>query len=125
MADTSIERDTVSNEELLKFINNFMYLVSVISADGRIDDEVSMILQKGRKLHQAGKQIVWNENAPETAKIMMYRMYQMSIVLYGAECWRMMEKNWCRLQVGEIKFFRAINSKSRRDRVRNEILDRN
>lgn len=45
--DRSIIRDIVLSGNPVKLENNFRYLGSAISADGRINEEMPMRLQKG------------------------------------------------------------------------------
>lgn len=47
----------------------------------------------------------------------MYTMYYMT--MYGAERWRMMERDLSRQLAGEMKFLWAIKVKLRKDRGRN------
>lgn len=110
------------NGEPLKLVESFTYLGSEISADGRMDLEISKRLQKGGNFYQTIKHLIWDKKVPEKAKIMMYSLYYMPMVLYGAETWKMTERDWSRLQAGEMRFLRAIKGKTRRDRIRNENI---
>ena len=122
--DENVDGNIELNGEPLKIVRSFRYLGSEISADGKINEEISKRLQKGGNLYQAIKHMVWDRKIPEKAKILMYKMYYVPIVLYGAEAWTMTEREWSRLQAGEMKFLRAIKGKTRRDRIRNEDIRR-
>lgn len=122
--DANIAGDIELNGEPLKIVRNFRYLGSEIADDGRISYEITRRLQKGGNFYQTVKHLICDGKIPEKAKIMMYKMYYVPIMLYGAETWTMTEREWSRMQAGEMRFLRAIKGKTRRDRIRNEDIRR-
>lgn len=117
--DKELEGEIILDGEPLKVVKSFIYLGSEINEEGRMGDEVTKRLQKGANLYQAVKHLLWNKKIPEKAKMLMYKLYYVPSVLYGAESWRMTEREWSRLQAGEMRFLRSIKGKTRWDRVRN------
>jgi hypothetical protein len=79
---------------------------------------------KGAGFYQSIRHLLWDKDIPKKAKVTMYKTYYTPIVTYGAEVWNITEREWSRVQAGEMKFIRGIKGKTRLDRMRNEELRR-
>lgn len=105
-------------------MQDFTYLGAKVSADGRMDKEITNRLQKGGKFYQSVRHLLWDKEVPGKAKMVMYNTYYTPIITYVAETWTMSEKSWSRIQAGEMKFLRGVVGKSRKDRIRNVDIRR-
>src|SRR6218665_1050694 len=48
--------------------------------------------------------------------------YRLPVLLYGSECWCLRREDGSKLLVAEMSWLKGILGKSRRDRIRNEII---
>lgn len=122
--DGELERPLKVEGKPLKLVEKFTYLGTVISNDGRMAQEITTRLGKGAGFYQSIRHLLWDKDIPKKAKVTMYKTYYTPIVTYGAEVWNITEREWSRVQAGEMKFIRGIKGKTRLDRMRNEELRR-
>ena len=108
--------------EVLKKVESFKYLGSVIEESGRNDKEIS---ERGRQAHgflQSVRGLVWSRDVPQKSKQVLYRTYYVPILTYASETWVMKKRQVSRIQACEMKFQRSRLGITRRDRVRNETV---
>lgn len=67
--------------------------------------------------------ILWRIEITKTRKLKIYRKLTKSGLIYGAETWRLPEKNKKKLEVVEMDAIRKAARISRRDRVKNEEVN--
>lgn len=70
-------------------------------------------------MFQSVRPLIWNREVPKRAQLLIYKTFYVPFVSYGTETWVIIEREWSRLQAGEMKFFRSIVEKTRMDRVLN------
>lgn len=123
--DSDLENEITLDNVKLKKVDGFKYLGSWITNDGKLDQEISARLESGARFYQSVKHLVWNRDVPKKAKVTMFKTYYVPITTYAGETWRLTERQWSRLQAGEMRFLRAIKGKTRRDKIRNEEIREN
>lgn len=98
---------TLENEALEE-VDDFTYLGSTISKNNATSKDISNRLQKANiSFHQLNK--TWkSRNISLKTKIMIYNSNVLSILLYGAECWRTTLKDNQRLSGFHTKSLRKI-----------------
>ncbi|KAL1464017.1 hypothetical protein WDU94_003703 [Cyamophila willieti] len=89
--------------ESLKKVDNFKYLGSLISKDGAMDKELNRRIQLGSALYSCVKDLIWNTHVPLKCKKTIFQTYYL-------------------VQAAEMRFLRSMIGKTRRDRIRNEII---
>ena len=76
------------NGTLLKTVQQFCYLGSIISTDARIDKEVDNRLAKANSAFGRLRRRVWNNNNLKThTKVRVYKAVVLTTLLYGSESW--------------------------------------
>ena len=93
---------TLENE-ILEEADEFTYLGSTISKRNATEKDITNRLQKAKSsIHQLNK--IWrSSNNGEKTKIRLYQSNILSVLLYGAECWRLTQKDNQRLSGFYIK----------------------
>ncbi|KAJ7408138.1 hypothetical protein BTVI_60736 [Pitangus sulphuratus] len=78
----------IIGESELKSVQEFNYLGSIISLDGKIDKEIDNMLAKAYKAFCKLHKRVWcNKLLKKSTKISVYRATVLSTLLYGSESW--------------------------------------
>ncbi|XP_048757722.2 uncharacterized protein LOC125668029 [Ostrea edulis] len=94
--------------ENLEEVNEFTYLGSTISKNNATEKDITNRLQKAKaSFHQLNK--IWRTSSiSEKTKIRLYQSNVLSVLLYGAECWRITQKDNQRLSGFHTKCLRKI-----------------
>ncbi|KAL1447116.1 hypothetical protein WDU94_005460 [Cyamophila willieti] len=122
MEKTENSDSVLMDGESLKKVDNFKYLGSLISKDGAMDKELNRRIQLGSALYSCVKDLIWNTHVPLKCKKTIFQTYYIPILTYGAETWVMKTREESRVQAAEMRFLRSMIGKTRRDRIRNEII---
>jgi hypothetical protein len=86
------------HDELIECVDQFPYLGSVVSSNGRIDEEVDYRIAKASKAFGALRRAVFKDsNLTITTKRRVYEACVLSILLYGSECWTPLRRHLKRL----------------------------
>ena len=98
---------TLENE-ILEEVDEFTYLGSKKSKSNTTEKDITNRLHKAKSsIHQLNK--IWrSRNNGEKTKIRLYQSYILSVLLYGAECWRLTQKDNQRLSGFHTKCLRKI-----------------
>ena len=112
------------NGKILEEVKTFKYLGSVITEDGKITEEIGKRIQQANSFYQGVRGILWNRDVPKKCKKILYSTYDEPILTYATGAWTTTKREESRIQAAEMKFLRAIEGKTRRDRVRNEEIRR-
>ena len=79
-------------------VNDFQYLGSIITDNGRIDKEIDKRIANAFKAFGALRQAVFRDNnLSVTTKRLIYQACVLSVLLYGAECWTPLQRHLKRL----------------------------
>ena len=108
------------NGECLEEVDRFKYLGVTISADGRMEGEISQRVSEGMKVFGAVRKVWEGKRMSVKAKMGMYKSIVVPTVLYGCEAWNLNKSERKRVDVMEMKCLRSVCGVKRIDRVRND-----
>jgi hypothetical protein len=109
--------------EMLEQVDSYTYLGTVISQDGRIDQEVANRVQKANNAYFQMDNIIFGKRELEMkTKTRIYQSVIAPVLLYGSESWPTQEKHVSRITATEMRCERKIVGKTKRDRVRSERI---
>ncbi|KAI5725714.1 hypothetical protein M8J77_019224 [Diaphorina citri] len=108
----------------LQVTDKFKYLGSILSQNGKIEEEVTNRIKVAGNFYSSIRSIIWNKHVPTKCKREIYKTYYIPILTYGSETWTVRKKEESRIQAAEMKFLRSILGKTRRDRIRNDEIRR-
>ena len=120
------EEDILVDGTALKRVNDFTYLGSTISNDGRIDSEITKRMAKASSAFGRLRTRLWNNHHVSIGvKCKIYRAIVLSTLLYGAESWTLYRSQVKKLHAFMMRHLRTIMRITWQDRVTNkEILQR-
>jgi hypothetical protein len=106
----------------LKEVKEFKYLGSVLTNQAKLDADVRERVKKAEMFYQSVRKLLWNELIPRKCKLLMFKMYFVPILTYGAVTWAIGGKEESKIQAAEMKFLRSIRGVTKMDKIRsNEI----
>jgi uncharacterized membrane protein len=107
----------------LEHDDSYVCLGTVISQDGRIDQEVASRVQKANNAYFQMNNIIFGKRELETkTKTRIHQSVIVPILLYGRESWPTQEKHVSRKTATEMTCYRKIVGKTKRDRVRSKRI---
>ena len=111
--------------EQLEQVERYKYLGSVVTQDGRCDQEIKTRLAIARSAYIRIKPIVTNRSISINLRKRFIRAYIWSTLMYGCESWTISKEMERRIEAAEMWFFRRMLKISWTDRVSNEeVLNR-
>ncbi|KAG2597229.1 hypothetical protein PVAP13_5KG193207 [Panicum virgatum] len=102
--------------------DTFRYLGSVLQKDGDIDEDVRHRISADWLKWRQASGILCDKRVPQKLKGKFYRTAIRPAMLYGAECWPTKRRHVQQLSVAEMRMLRWFCGHTRRDRVRNEVI---
>ena len=81
------------NGQPISCTSSFTYLGSIVTSDGGAEQEVKTRLGKARSAFQRLRNIWKSTSISRHTKVKIYNSCVISVLLYGAECWRMTERD--------------------------------
>ena len=96
------------DETLLPFTDQFKYLGSNVTADGGANKDIIERLGKARNAFRMLNPVWKSQQYKLNTKLKLYRSCVLSTLLYGSECWRMIESDLCKLSSFHTKSLRKI-----------------
>lgn len=120
------EEEILVDGTALNQVDDFTYLGSTISKDGRIDSELVKRMSKASSAFGRLRTRLWNNHHVSTrVKCKIYRAIVLSTLLYGAESWTLYTSQVKKLHAFMMRHLRAIMRISWKDKVTNkEVLER-
>jgi uncharacterized membrane protein len=89
---------------MLEQVDSYTYLSTVISQDGRIDQEVANRVQKSNNAYFQMDNIILGKRELEIkTKTRIYQSVIAPILLYGSESWPTQEKHVSRITATEMR----------------------
>jgi hypothetical protein len=90
--------------EMLEQVDSYTYLGTVISQDGRIDQEVANRVQKANNAYFQMNNVVFGKRELEMkTKTRIYQSVIAPMLLYGSEGWSTQEKHVSRIAATEMR----------------------
>nr|VZH91277.1 unnamed protein product [Spirometra erinaceieuropaei] len=106
------------NGTQLQVVENFPYLVSTLSRNTKIDDEIAHRISKASQTFGRLKSTVWNRHGLQlSTKLKMYKAVILPTLLYGAETWTVYSKQARRLNHFHLSCLRRILRLNWPDRI--------
>lgn len=96
------------NGEPIKQVNRFNYLGSIITSDGRCDEDIKKRIALSKQAFQKMNPILKNRTISINTKTRVLKCYVWSILLYGSECWTISKEMEKRLEATEMWFLRRM-----------------
>ena len=109
----------------IKQVDQFCYLGSWITSDGRCDKEIAYRIGEAKRGFNEMKSLLKNRKLSLQSRKRMIKSYIWSILLYGCETWTISRKMEKKLEAAEMWIWRRVLSVSWTERVTNQrILER-
>ena len=109
-------------DDKLNTVTTFKYLGSIFDSNGGaerdINNRVKLAWMKWKQLTG----VLCDKKVPIKLKDKVYKTVIKPTMTYGAECWAVRKKDENRLHVAEMRMLRWIRGKTRKDHVRNTII---
>ena len=108
----------------LEFVSSFKYLGSIFTSDGTIDAEVAhRIAAANIAFVRLRKAKVWSSRAlSHFTKLQFFQSIVISVLLYGAETWTLLNKHCAALSVFWMRCLRHICGLSLKDHISNAAI---
>ena len=115
-----------SGETVLKAVDKFCYLGSMLSSDCGIDSDLSARLAKAGTAYGKLSKRLWNDHGIRLeTKIAVYRAVVLTTLLYGCESWTLYRRHIAKLDQFHLRCLRKIAHIKWQDMVPNtDVLDR-
>lgn len=121
-----VEHSIKLDNTALKQVKEFKYLGAVLSEDGKPDKDLNTrIAASGRLYHALNRAFLGKNEISTKTKLAVYNSTYVPTLTYGCESWALTRSRNNRLQAMEMRYFRRVAGKTRRDRVRNQTLRTN
>ena len=109
----------------IKQVKKFNYLGSLITEDGKCDQEIRKRIGMAKDAFEKLGSIMKNNKISMKTKIRMMNCYVFSILTYGSECWNISQVMEKRIEAAEMWFLRRMMRISWTERMTNkEVLER-
>ena len=115
-----IKLDSVALEQ----VNEFLYLGSLISRNGKTEDDMKRRVNMADRMNGALMNVIRNKNISKKARVAVHNGVLVPTIMYGSESWIMQKKDESKLNAVEMRSLRNICRKSLRDRIKNEDIRR-
>ena len=110
---------------VLEQVNTYKYLGVIINSEGNNKDEINERTIKAGKMFNAIKtSFLGKKEIPEVTKVQVIKTVVKPILTYASESWTTTDRQKSKLRATEMRFLRKIKSKTKRDRIRNEVFYR-
>ena len=86
----------------------FTYLCSILSIDGSGEKDIKSRLNKARNSFRSMKTVWKSSQYTVNTKIKLYKICILSVLLYGAECWKMIKQDTKSLPAFHTRSLRSI-----------------
>src|ERR1700730_6192687 len=107
---------------LIKQVQKFIYLGSVITTSGKCDPEINRRIALAKDAFWRLKHILRNRKISMETKKRVLERYVISTLTYGCECWTLSAQMEERLKAAEMWFLRRMIRISSIDHVTNETV---
>ena len=108
----------VQNEELEQ-VNEYVYLGSMFTRDGRCESDIERRKTAGTKVNGALRPIMKSRNVSIPAKKLLHQAILLPTLMYGSESWTWLKKDESGINAVEMRSLRRMCGRTLRDRVRN------
>ena len=110
------------NDVSVEQMNEFVYLGSMFTRDGKIDADVERRVNAGNNVNGAIHAVVTNQSMSEKARLAVHNGVLVPTLMYGSECWVWQTRHESRINAVEMRSLRSMGGVTLNDRVRNEVI---
>ena len=112
-----------SEGKKLEQVKRYEYLGTIVHQNGKIKDEVLNRTRKARNMYCSLSNIIFGKKEIQpTTKLQIYNAIIEPTLLYGSESWPVTEGKISSITAIEMKCYRRIAGKTKRDMIRNERI---
>ena len=113
---------TLRNEKLEQ-VDKFKYLGVTLQREGNMDEEINeRISQATRLYHTLKETFISKKEISIKTKMTVYKTIFRPILTFGSESWILNNTMKSRIQATNMKYLRRVLGKTRRDRIRNDVI---
>jgi len=112
------------NDHTLKQVQEFKYLGSIFSADGRLDREIETRIQQANNVTYQLTPILKHPAIPMETKRQIINAVFIPTLCYQCQTWALTKEQERKLTTCEMRCLRKAVNKTRRDHMRNEEIRR-
>ena len=117
--------DLTVNGQKLNEASEFVYLGSKITSDNLIEKEVQHRIGKFTKNVNCLYPLLKQKEIPKDVKVCIYTTILRPVLLYGSETWTLTKRLRSKIQACEMRILHLIYGVTKRDKIRNEIIQDN
>uniref|UniRef100_A0A1S4D9K8 Reverse transcriptase domain-containing protein n=1 Tax=Nicotiana tabacum TaxID=4097 RepID=A0A1S4D9K8_TOBAC len=117
-ADVEVKLDA----QVIPKRESFKYLGSIIQGNGDIDEDVAHRIGAGWMKWRLASGVLCDRNVPLKLNDKFYRVVVRPAMLYGAECWPVMNSHVQKMRVAEMKMLKWMCGCTKKDRIKNEAI---
>ena len=114
--------DVKINDVSVEQMNEFVYLGSMFTRDGKIDADVERRVNGGNKVNGGIHEVVTNQSMFEKARMAVQNGELVPILMYGCQCWVWQAKHESRSNAEEMRSLRSMCGVILNERLRNEAI---
>ena len=100
----------------------FRYLGSIIQNNGAIGEDVDHRIKAGWLKWRMTSGVLRDKRMPARLKGKCYKTIVRPAILYDSECWATIAQPTHKMIVAEMRVLRCMCGKTRKDKIRNEII---
>ena len=106
----------------LNTVTTFKYLGSIFDSTGGAERDINNRVKLAWMKRKLLTDVLCDKKVPIKMNDMVYKTVIKPTMTYGADCWAVRKKDKNRLHVAEMRMLRWIRGKTRKDHVRNQII---
>lgn len=111
------------NGQILEQVESYEYLGTIIQQNGKIKEEILNRTRKASNIYyQLSGTIFGKKEIAQKTKLQVYKSVIEPVLLYGGESWPARGADIKSIGTVEMKCYRRIMGKTRRDRIRNDRI---
>ena len=110
------------NNNSLRQVQEFKYLGSTFTEDGRLNREIETRVQKANNVSYQLAPLLKHPNIPMTTKLQMINTIFIPTLTYQCQTWTMNKTLEQRITTCEMRCLRRAVNKTRRDKIRNSVI---
>ena len=114
--------ETVLGEDVIRQVDKFKYLGSVIQEDCEVDGDINNRIQAGWCKWRKASGIICDRMVQTKVKGEFYRTAIGPALSYGSECWAIKKQQEHKMDVSEMKRLRWSSGYTLKDRIRNDHI---
>ena len=110
------------NNDCLEQVDEYVYLGSLFTRDGRCDGEIERRKLAGDRINGVLRPVIANKNISMVAKSTVHQAIVVPTIMYGSETWTWLKKDESGINAVEMRSLRRMCGKRIIDRVRNKQI---